>query len=88
MSRACAVPRGRLRQLFQRGRISLVIGFTSLTVSLFLGDILARLLGQQGVGEIVRESLLVGGWVAMWRPLEVFRTTGGRTEPTADSRTG
>ena len=64
--------RRRLRQLFQRGRISLVIGFTFLTVSLFLGDILARLLGQQGVGEIVRESLLVGGWVAMWRPLEVF----------------
>jgi hypothetical protein len=24
------------------------------------------------MGEILRESLLIGGWVAMWRPLEVF----------------
>jgi hypothetical protein len=23
-------------------------------------------------GEIVREGLLIGGWVAMWRPLEIF----------------
>ena len=22
--------------------------------------------------EVARESLLIGGWVAMWRPLEVF----------------
>jgi hypothetical protein len=24
------------------------------------------------IGEIVRESLTIGGWVSMWRPLEVF----------------
>jgi hypothetical protein len=24
------------------------------------------------MGEVLRESLLIGGWVAMWRPLEVF----------------
>jgi len=66
------VSRRRLRQLFRRGRISLVIGITFLAVSLLLGDIIARLLGERRVGEIVRESLLVGGWVAMWRPLEVF----------------
>jgi hypothetical protein len=35
------------------------------------GDFLARLLNPH-VAEIVRESLLIGGWVAMWRPLEVF----------------
>ena len=66
------VSRRRLRQLFRRGRISLVIGITFLTVSLLLGDIIARLLGDERVGGILRESLLVGGWVAMWRPLEVF----------------
>ena len=26
----------------------------------------------QRLGEISKESLLIGGWVAMWRPLEVF----------------
>jgi hypothetical protein len=25
-----------------------------------------------GVGEVLHESLLIGGWVAMWRRLEVF----------------
>ena len=24
------------------------------------------------IGEIVRESLTIGGWVSMWRPLEIF----------------
>jgi hypothetical protein len=66
------VSRRRLRQLFRRGRTSLVIGMTFLALSLLLSDIVARLLGEQRVGEILRESLLIGGWVAMWRPLEVF----------------
>jgi|SRR4051812_25212017 hypothetical protein len=64
--------RQRLRQLFRRGRISLVIGIAFLAVSLLLGDIVARLLGERRAAEILRESLLIGGWVAMWRPLEVF----------------
>ena len=25
-----------------------------------------------GFGDVLRESLVIGGWVAMWRPLEVF----------------
>jgi len=24
------------------------------------------------LAEVFRESLLIGGWVAMWRPLEIF----------------
>jgi hypothetical protein len=30
--------------------------------------------GYQGrpLGDLLRESLLIGGWVAMWRPLEIF----------------
>lgn len=66
------VSRRRLRQLFHQGRTSLVIGITFLTVSLLLGDIIAWLLAERRIGEILRESLLIGGWVAMWRPMEVF----------------
>ena len=66
------VSRRRLRQLFQRGRTSLVIGITFLALSLLLGNIISRLLGEQHVGDVLRESLLIGGWVAMWRPMEVF----------------
>src|SRR3954469_15165011 len=66
------VARRRLRQLFRRGRTSLVIGITFLAVSLLLGDVVAWLLDGRRVGEILRESFLIGGWVAMWRPMEVF----------------
>jgi hypothetical protein len=43
------VSRRRLRQLFRRGRISLVIGITFLAVSLLLGDIITWLLGKERV---------------------------------------
>jgi hypothetical protein len=66
------VSRRRLRQLFRQGRTSLVIGIAFLAVSLLLGDIVGRLLGEGRVGEILRESFVIGGWVAMWRPMEVF----------------
>jgi hypothetical protein len=33
---------------------------------------LANLLKTSRIGEILRESLTIGGWVSMWRPLEVF----------------
>ena len=64
--------RRRLGQLFRVGRKSLLIGITFLTVSIGVGDFIANRLAGQQLGEILRESLLIGGWVAMWRPLEIF----------------
>jgi hypothetical protein len=64
--------RRQLRQLFQRGRISLAIALLFLFVLLALGDIVATALSGGRFGEIVREGLVIGGWVAMWRPLEIF----------------
>jgi hypothetical protein len=64
--------RRKLRQLFRRGRISLVIALAFLTASIAIGDAVARYLGDGRVGEVIREGFLIGGWVAMWRPLEVF----------------
>jgi hypothetical protein len=64
--------RRRLRELFQRGRISLAIGLTCLALLIGIGDALAVFFPGSPWTEIVRESLLIGGWVAMWRPLEVF----------------
>jgi hypothetical protein len=63
--------RRRLRQLFRVGRTSLLIGLVFLGGFVLLGDILGRALGGQ-IGGVLRESLLIGGWVAMWRPLEIF----------------
>jgi hypothetical protein len=64
--------RQRLRELFRVGRTSLVIGLVVLAAAIAAGDFLATLLRGSRIGEIVRESLTIGGWVSMWRPLEVF----------------
>jgi hypothetical protein len=64
--------RRQLRELFRRGRISLVIALAFLTASIAVGDAIAGFLGETRLSEIIREGFLIGGWVAMWRPLEVF----------------
>jgi hypothetical protein len=43
-----------------------------LTLSIAIGDAVASYLGERRLGEVIREDFLIGGWVAMWRPLEVF----------------
>jgi len=38
-----------------------------------LGNAIGRLaIGHSQLAGIVKESLLIGGWVAMWRPIEIF----------------
>ena len=64
--------RRRLRQLFSLGRTSLAIGVAFLAVMVVGGDVVAKAMKEQRLGEILRESLLIGGWVAMWRPIEIF----------------
>ena len=64
--------RQRLRQLFRLGRTSLFIGLTFLAASIGVGDFIASAWPGRRIGEVLRESLLIGGWVAMWRPLEIF----------------
>jgi hypothetical protein len=49
-----------------------VIGLVALGAAIALGDFVATLSNGSRFGEIVRESLTIGGWVSMWRPLEVF----------------
>jgi hypothetical protein len=67
-----AVTRRQLRLLFRRGRTSLVIGLVFLAASMVLGNFAEGMLRDTRFAGVARESLLIGGWVAMWRPLEVF----------------
>jgi len=62
----------RLRQLFRVGRTSLVIGIVFLSIAVILAGLVDRALGARQVSALVRESIVIGGWVAMWRPLEIF----------------
>jgi len=63
--------RRQLRELFRRGRISLAIAVVFLAVALAASDLIGSL-SERRFAAVLREGLLIGGWVAMWRPLEVF----------------
>lgn len=71
-SQRAAGSRRRLRELFRRGRTSLAIGLAFLALSIGIGDAIASYFEGHRLAEILRESLLIGGWVAMWGPLEIF----------------
>lgn len=64
--------RARLRLLFRNGRVALLIGLAVVAGSVLAGDLIETMLAESRFGSIIRESLLIGGWVAMWRPLEIF----------------
>ncbi len=63
--------RRSLRELFRRGRISLLIALAFLGASLTLSDLIGNV-SNSGFAAVLREGVIIGGWVAMWRPLEVF----------------
>jgi len=63
--------RRELTLLLQRGRVSLAIGLSFLAVCLLCADTMAKL-GEGTFFTLARESFTIGGWVAMWRPLEIF----------------
>lgn len=63
----------QLQDLFKRGRTSLLIGLaflsTSIGVSQWLGNNPDS--GLHAL-QILQQSIVIGGWVAMWRPMEIF----------------
>lgn len=60
------------RRLMRQGRFSLGVGLLFLGVCVSLSEVVAKLGYGGTTAEIARESLLIGGWVAMWRPLEIY----------------
>jgi hypothetical protein len=63
--------RRELRRLLSEGRTSLAIGLCFLAACLAAADAV----GRSGLGDLTslgREGLMIIGWVAMWRPVEIF----------------
>ncbi|HYX70583.1 MAG TPA: hypothetical protein VE825_15720 [Terriglobales bacterium] len=57
--------------LLKQGRTSLLIGLSALAVCLGLSKLLLG--SDSGTwASVVRESLTIAGWVAMWRPIEIY----------------
>lgn len=61
-----------LSQLLFEGRVSLMIGLGFLALCLLGADILAAGFADNTFLRLLKESLLIGGWVAMWRPMQIF----------------
>ena len=59
------------RHLLRRGRLSLIIGLGFLSACLVTSELLFHE-SESALATVFRESLTIGGWVAMWRPLEIF----------------
>ncbi len=61
-----------LRELFRVGRRFLGIGVVVLAVCLVASQTAARLMPNEVAARVVEESLIIVGWVANWRPIEIY----------------
>ena len=61
-----------LRELFSVGRRSLSIGIPILVICLIAAHLASALWVDATYRRLVEESFLILGWVANWRPLEIF----------------
>ena len=61
-----------LRELFRTGRAALVIGMTVLAACVVVGKASAGIVGTGYFGRFYNEGLIILGWVANWRPVEIF----------------
>lgn len=59
------------KNLLSQGRTSLLIGVLFLSACLVISNVLLGNRATTGA-EITRESLTIAGWVAMWRPMQIY----------------
>jgi hypothetical protein len=62
--------RFEFRHLLKQGRTSLIIGLAFLAACMLTSQLLRRQAGTLLI--VLREGLIIAGWVAMWRPMEIF----------------
>jgi hypothetical protein len=68
-----AATRTRLRRLLRIGGWSLLIGLAFVAAANVVGDTVGDLVGRYtGYGRFIHESIVIGAWVALWRPLEIL----------------
>lgn len=61
-----------LTRLFAEGRKALAIGVLVLGLCLLVGQSLVNLFPYSRLASVVMEGLVILGWVANWRPMEIF----------------
>jgi hypothetical protein len=61
-----------LKELFRVGRRSLAVGITTLAICVVIGRVAVSIWPGSPLTRLLEESSLILGWVANWRPLEIF----------------
>lgn len=61
-----------LRELFQQGRHSLLLGLVALAVCMLIAQAITTRPGADQFSRFIQEGLIILGWVANWRPIEIF----------------
>jgi hypothetical protein len=70
--RRAVATRRQLKQQLRLGRISLLIALVFLGVVIVVGEWLAVSVTRERTATLIEDSLVIGAWVALWRPLEIF----------------
>lgn len=61
-----------LKELFRIGRFSLAVGASVLALSILAAQQVPNFVASPSLERVIAESLIILGWVANWRPLEIF----------------
>ncbi|MBK8207582.1 MAG: hypothetical protein IPK87_12465 [Planctomycetes bacterium] len=69
---AAELARNEFRELMRRGRSSLLIGLLVLASAMVAAHFVGQALDDRTWGALISEGIMIGGWVAMWRPLEIL----------------
>ncbi len=58
--------------MFRVGRLALTIGMVTLIACLVASQTIAPMVPNPTLARVVEESLIIVGWVANWRPIEIY----------------
>ena len=64
--------RSSIRLTRRHGRQALWVGLPALGLCLGASGVASTLLGSGGIGNLLSNSFVIAGWVAMWRPAELL----------------
>jgi hypothetical protein len=70
--RRALAARRRVKRLFRDGRISLLIGVVFVAAAILVGDVIGSLISHPRYATLVQETVVIGAWVALWHPINIF----------------
>lgn len=67
-----AAKRREVSRLFRDGRISLLIGLAFVALAVVIGETISTYVADVRHAQVVADSAVIGGWVALWHPINIF----------------